>query len=269
MLCCPVCRSPLTSDGHSYRCQNNHCFDIAKSGYVHLLEAESMRSKMPGDNKLMVEARRKFLQGGHYEPLSDCVNQMAAAALCGIDRPALLDAGCGEGYYTARLADSLPNAEIIGLDISKAAIEKAARRSRRVTWAVASAFHAPLADGGCDLILNLFAPYCGGEYLRLLRPDGRFLMAIPAENHLWELKQAIYERPYKNSPKDFALAGFQLERRESVSRMLHLTSAEEIDCLFKMTPYYYKTGLADQQRLAGYDSLEVQMDFTVLLYRRG
>ena len=267
MLCCPVCRRPIESDGRSLRCQNGHCFDLSKRGYVNLLTAEAMRSKSPGDNRLMVEARRSFLEKGFYRPLSDAVNRAAAEALAGIERPVILDAGCGEGYYTARLCEALPFSEIVGMDISKTAVDKAARLTKGVTWVVASVFHTPMADGCCDLVLNLFAPYCGDEYRRLLKPNGRLIMAIPAAEHLWELKQAVYERPYKNEVKDYSLDGFALEARREVDYMMNLLSQEDIDSLFKMTPYYYKTGAADQQRLTAYQRLDVRASFELLIYK--
>lgn len=45
----------------------------------------------------------------------------------------------------------------------------------------------------------------------MLRPDGQFIMVIPLENHLYGLKEAIYEKPYRNEVKPYELDGFRLE----------------------------------------------------------
>lgn len=274
MLICPLCRRPLFLKGTAYRCEGGHSFDCARSGYVHLLPAGRKHAKTPGDNRLMVEARHRFLDKGYYRPLADTVCQLATGRLKSMGRtqPAVLDAGCGEGYYTSLLYDALcaqgMAPKMVGVDISKIAADKAARRNKAVTCAVASVFHLPIADESCDLLCNLFAPYCAEEYRRILRRGGCMLLAIPGELHLWELKQAVYDRPYKNQVKDYALEGFTLEQRVEVSGMLHLTEAEDIENLFKMTPYYYKTGREEQQRLLELTKLTTRMAFEVLLYRR-
>lgn len=274
MLICPLCRRPLSLEGTSYRCGGGHSFDCARSGYVHLLPAGRKHAKTPGDNRLMVEARHRFLDKGYYRPLADTVCRLAAERLerLGRAQPVVLDAGCGEGYYTSLLYDALcargMAPELVGVDISKIAMDKAARRNRAVTCAVASVFHLPVADESCDLLCSLFAPYCGEEYRRILRRGGCMLLAIPGELHLWELKQAVYDRPYKNQVKDYALEGFALEQREEVGGLLHLTEAEDIENLFKMTPYYYKTGREEQERLLALRKLTTHMAFEVLLYRR-
>ena len=272
MLICPLCRRALTREGLTWRCESGHSYDCARSGYVHLLPANQKHAKMPGDNQLMVDARRRFLDKGYYRPLADAVCRAAARALAGRRQAAVLDAGCGEGYYTAQLYEALVRAGIdphmTGVDISKIAVDKAANRQKAVTWAVASVFRLPVAGESCDLLCSLFAPYCGEEYRRVLRPGGAMLLVIPGEMHLWELKQAIYERPYKNEVRDYALEGLSLESREEVAGTIRLTSPEDIDSLFKMTPYYYKTGEADQNRLLALQELTTRTDFEILLYRR-
>lgn len=274
MLICPLCDRPLVRDGMAWRCADGHSFDCARSGYVHLLPVSRKHAKMPGDNQLMVEARRRFLDKGYYRPLAEAVCRLAADTLActGKPKPVVLDAGCGEGYYTAQIYDALlergMQPEMAGIDISKIAVDKAARRHKGLVCAVASVFHLPVADASCDLLCSLFAPYCGEEYRRILRRDGHMLLVIPGELHLWELKQAVYEQPYKNQVKGYELEGFVLEHREEVSGWLHLTAAEDIENLFKMTPYYYKTGREDQQRLLQRRELTTHMAFEVLLYRR-
>ena len=104
VLICPVCKSKLEQEGTRFVCKNGHSFDLSSQGYLHLLPSNRMHAKIPGDNKQMVQARRDFLRKGYYEPVSQAVDQ-ALLRYCrtlsgkkgGLQ---LLDAGCGEGYYT-------------------------------------------------------------------------------------------------------------------------------------------------------------------------
>ena len=118
------------------------------------------------------------------------------------------------------------------------------------------------------MLLTMFAPYCGEEYSRVLKKGGTMIMAIPSENHLWELKQAIYDTPYKNSVKPYELAGFEFVSSERVSFTMNIDSSADIKSLFSMTPYYYKTGKTEQERLDLLEKLKVQADFEVLTYRK-
>ena len=271
---CPVCQTPITTTEDGGVCRKGHRFDRARSGYMHLLPANRKHAKNPGDDKLMVDARRKFLDKGYYRPLADTVSRLAGEWLAARPNqtPCVLDAGCGEGYYTTLLYDALCrrglNPDVLGVDISKLALDKAAKRQKAIFYVVASVFHLPVPDACCDLLCSLFSPYCSEEYQRVIRPGGAMLLVIPGENHLWELKQAIYERPYKNQVKPFALEGFTLLDHMQVHDTIYLAEHNDIENLFKMTPYYYKTSEQDQARLLGRGELTTQIEFEVLLYRK-
>lgn len=271
---CPVCQTPVTMTEDGCVCRKGHRFDRARSGYMHLLPANRKHAKNPGDDKLMVDARRKFLDKGYYRPLADTVSRLAGEWLANLPHqtPCVLDAGCGEGYYTTLLYDALCQRglepDILGVDISKLALDKAAKRQKAIFYVVASVFHLPVPDACCDLLCSLFSPYCSEEYQRVIRPGGAMLLVIPGENHLWELKQAIYERPYKNQVKPFALEGFTLLDHMQVHDTIYLAEHNDIENLFKMTPYYYKTSEQDQARLLGRGELTTQIEFEVLLYRK-
>ena len=272
MLICPKCREKLTEReapaGSSLLCKNRHCYDKAKSGYVNLLTSNQMHAKLPGDNKLMVQARRTFLNKGYYSPLAE--------ALCGKvleyagNSCKILDAGCGEGYYTAQIAEATKEftPEIVGIDISKAAADCAAKRTKAARFAVASVFHLPVETESCDILTTLFAPFCGEEFVRVLKPAGIMIMVIPAERHLWQLKCAVYEKPYLNEVKDTSIDGFELLDRNTVTGEIHLDNSEDISALFSMTPYFYKTDIAGSERLAKLDSLTTEIGFEILTYRR-
>ena len=265
---CPVCGGSLGISGNSYTCPKGHSFDRAKSGYVNLLLSKHMGKTVHGDNKLMVQARRRFLDKGYYRPLCDALCDAVAENFEG---KAIIDAGCGEGYYTGAIIDRLKSqdiaADVCGIDISKAAVEYCARRCREAELAVASVFHIPVADSSCDMLVTLFAPYCGEEYRRVLKKGGVMIMAIPSEEHLWELKQAVYDTPYKNEVKPYELEGFTFVSARRVTYTMELGSSEDITALFSMTPYYYRTGREQQERLAQLQQLTTKADFELLVYR--
>ena len=130
-LACPLDGAPLQRQGGSLRCADGHCFDLAAQGYVNLLPVQNKRSLDPGDSKEMVAARRRFLEAGHYQPIADAVARAVLAAAAPGRTLTCLDAGCGEGYYLRQLAAAAGNAHplaLLGLDISKWAVQAAAKR---------------------------------------------------------------------------------------------------------------------------------------------
>ena len=259
-LLCPVCRRPLVRGERVFSCDGNHSFDIARSGYVNLL---SGKPPAVGDNREMVAARRRFLDGGHYAPFCRCIVDMAAAYAEG---GVLLDAGCGEGYYTEALSGLAETT--VGIDISKDALALAARRLPSATFAVGSVYRLPIADGAVDTLSCIFAPLAAEEYRRVLRPGGIMIYTIPAPRHLFEMKSILYDTPYENQPVAYNIDGFTLVDRREVAFPVVLEGAEAIADLFAMTPYFYRTPVAGRARLAALDRLTVGASFEVLAYRR-
>ena len=272
-FCCPVCEKTLYSEGNSLYCKTGHCFDRAKSGYVNLLPAHMAHSKTPGDNRRMVETRKAFLEAGYYVRLRDslCQKVSAFAAEKTGGRLVLLDAGCGEGYYTEGMAQTLLKRgrpfEAMGLDISKWAVNLAAKRTKHASFAVGSIFHLPLAENSCDIVTEIFAPFCRDEYYRVLKSGELLILVIPAPRHLWELKQAVYQNPYPNKTKPYEIEGFSLLYQEPVEFQITLDCPEDIQNLFQMTPYAYKTSKEDTGRMLELNTLKTTAGFYILGYR--
>ncbi len=271
---CPICGKPLHLAEKSFRCEKGHSFDKGRSGYVHLLPSNRQNAKLPGDNPEMVRARRNFLQKGHYAHLLDA---LCSAAVEHLPKGGVfLDAGCGEGYYTKGVRAALVQSGTVseneqcayGVDISKTAADLAARADKGTCYAVGSVFHLPVQDASCDMVMSIFAPYCGEEFLRVLKPNGCFIMAIPAARHLWELKAAVYDTPYENEVKDYALEGFSFTEKRCADRRIFIDNSQEIADLFSMTPYAYRTGAKERERLAALNTLETQTAFEVLVYHK-
>ncbi len=263
---CPVCGKPLHPEGKSLQCEARHSFDRGRSGYVHLLPSNRQNAKLPGDNPEMVRARRHFLQKGYYAHLMEVLCGAVQAYLP--EHGVLLDAGCGEGYYTNAVRQSLADAAVYGVDISKTAADLAARADKGTDYAVGSVFHLPVQSERCDLVMSIFAPYCGEEFLRVLKPGGCFIMVIPSAKHLWELKTAVYAQPYENAVKDYALEGFTFTEKRTAARDITLDDPQDIADLFSMTPYAYRTGAAERERLAALQTLTTQTAFEILIYHK-
>ncbi|HEY9544710.1 MAG TPA: methyltransferase domain-containing protein, partial [Solimonas sp.] len=161
-IICPLCRLPLQCDAKTWHCENRHSFDVAREGYVNLLPVQHKNSRDPGDDPKMVQARRDFLQAGHYQPLRDAVLQLLAP----LNAQSLLDIGCGEGWYTGAFPQ-IAN-EVIGLDIARPAIRLAAKRYPDITWLVGSGALLPLADSSIDIVSNMFTQLHVAEMQRVL-----------------------------------------------------------------------------------------------------
>lgn len=264
---CPICREPLELRENSFFCPNNHCFDRSRKGFVNLLRSNKAGH---GDDKLMVSARRSFLEKGYYLPLLNALEKLILSAAKIGDT--VLDCGCGECWYTASLYNSLEKngikTDFFGIDVSKEAISAGAVRNKAIHLAVATVFDVPLPDNSCDIVLSFFAPSAPDEYLRLLKTGGYFITAFPLEEHLWELKQAVYEQPYKNTVSDMEMSGFELIKSESVHTTARICTTKDILSLFSMTPYYYKTSAADKAKLEQLNELNVQLHFCAAMYKK-
>ncbi len=263
MLICPVCKEKLICKDRRYFCKNNHSFDVSSKNYVNLLLNNS--SGKHGDDKLMVRARRGFLEKDFYLPLAESVVKCASAFE---NQGTVIDCGCGECYYTAKIADEYPTLKMYGCDISKFALAEASKRRKNIELTVASAGNLPFSDGSADGIINIFSPLFEKEFLRVLKKGGILLRVIPLEDHLFELKSCIYEKPYKNPAEDREICGFELINETKTEYTVELNSNEDIVNLFKMTPYYYKTGARDQQKIEKISSLKTLAQFGVLVYKK-
>ena len=264
---CPVCRNPLTKENHSLKCQKGHCFDISKYGYVNLLTKGGKKGH--GDDKIMVNARRSFLSKGYYGHLKTALCREVTKYIK--PNTAILDSGCGEGYYTAGICDAVSEVKsinIYGIDVSKEALKIASKSCSNADFAAVSAYCLSFEDKSIDMLISIFAPLALEEFQRVLKNDGIFITVIPLENHLFSLKKAVYDTPYKNKPEPTELNGFELISSQIISKDITLQSNEDIKNLFMMTPYYYKTSARDQEKLNHIDKLEVETEFMLLTYKK-
>lgn len=265
---CPLCSKALTREEHRYTCPDGHCFDRAAEGYTHLLPANQKHSKNPGDDKQMVTARCTFLDKGYYAPLRDALSDLAVSLLTDSPSPVLLDSGCGEGYYTAGMSAAVPHAQAAGIDISKFAVRRAAKRVKQGEFAVASAYHLPVPDAAVHLLTNIFSPLSVSEFSRVLAPGGYFLYVVPSERHLWQMKGVLYDHPYENPVRREDYADFIWQQAIPLRYVVTLDCSQDIMALFGMTPYAWKTPKDGVERLRALTTLDTEIGFDIHIYQR-
>ena len=267
MLICPNCGAKLNKTDNAYKCENRHSFDIAASGYCNLL-ISTKSGDFKGDTKEMVMARRSFLDSGAYEPLRTAV----CSKVCELSPTVIIDAGSGEGYYTRAVAESMlkqnPKFALLGADISKSATQYAAKRDKISTYITASCFHLPVEQGCADLVISLFAPSAPEEFSRILKDDGIVLQVVPGEDHLWELKEAVYDKAYKNVEEKHTLSGFELIGKDKITYRRTIDSPQLIRALFSMTPYIHRTPKEGIARLNALESIELTLSFLIMTFKK-
>jgi 23S rRNA (guanine745-N1)-methyltransferase len=192
MLVCPVrnCHLALARAERRLVCPRNHSFDVARSGYINLLQPQQRRSKLPGDTAAAVAARRRLHDRGVTQPLLHAI----AEILRPTSRDIVLDAGCGDGFYLGSLARQF-GFDAHGIDIAIPAAEAAARRYPGCEWIVANADRfVPYAPRSFSIVLSITARMNADEFRRVMGDDGRLLIAVPAPDDLVELRGAGRDR---------------------------------------------------------------------------
>ncbi len=264
ILICPVCKNELYIENRTFHCEANHCFDIAKEGYVNLLSAHKSGDNT-GDNKEMARSRRDFLEKGFYSPLADAVGNCLEKFSSDGDN--VLDICCGEGYYTSELTKKY-NRNFYGFDLSKNMVRLAAKRKCNAQFFVANIASIPVKSNSVKFVFHLFAPFHSGEFSRIISDDGVVVTAIPGKEHLFGLKKILYTEPYYNDEKEPVADGLELIEKIRVKDTLLLNSKEDINALFQMTPYYYHTPTEGMNRLDKISNLTTEIEFVLLVYKK-
>jgi len=254
-LKCPICEKKLNRVNKSFICENNHTFDIAKQGYVNLLIKQSVNH---GDNTEMVKARTDFLNTDAYGFLRDKLAEL-------VDKyhiDSLADLGCGEGYYTSKIPSSIK----YGFDLSKDALKHASKSDKTTQYIVASIFHLPLEDKCVDGCLTCFAPASNDEIIRVLKDNGYFIFVTPGEDHLFEMKETLYNTPYKNELEDLDIS-LKLVEDITIENKFEC-KVEDLLNLFLMTPYAYKTSITGKNKLIASGGLNITAQFRIRVYKK-
>ena len=264
ILRCPICHASVAREGGSLCCggARRHCFDFAGAGYVNLCTAKPSG----GDDAGLIAARTAFLNEGYYAPIAARICELLSQYAPG---KRVLDAGCGEGYYSAEMARN--GWSLIGIDLSKRGILHAAKTAKRegldAQFAVAGIFDLPVADASLDAVVSLFAPVCEAEFCRVLKPGGILLLAGAGADHLYSLKRVLYDQPYRNEERADVPQNMTLLTQTELSFVVDVPG-KPLQDLFAMTPYYYRTPKEGVERLCATQQLPLDVDVTFSVYQK-
>ena len=233
----------------------------------------------------MVIARQAFLNSDFYQPISDSLNEIVSSIILKLKETQaeeipyqVLDIGCGEGYYSQRLHNSLSDSgidhNVYGLDISKEAILAAAKRAKAVQdkdseWLVASAIDIPLQEKSIDIATCLFTRLMPESYHKVIKQDGYFICVNTGEKHLIELREKLYDQitkvefdPIKNMGDDF-----ELIEQQQVNYQNTLSSQQQIQDLLLMTPHNWRTKAENKETLSALEELTVTIDAQIHVFK--
>ena len=254
LLQCPVCQQPLHLS-HHYSCGKHH-FDRAKEGYVNLCIPP-----IRGDDALLVNARANFFQTNPYKPLMVKLQSMITSF------STVLDVGCGTGAYLEFMKRNDSTLTTIGCDGSKKAIRKAAKLDTQTLYMVANMNALPLLNESVDVILSVFAPYNSEEIQRVLKPNGQLIVVQPAPNHLFELKQVLYDIVKLNPDTTLTIPGLTSNLNEQLEFEMILNQ-DELQALFAMTPYVYTSSQQASMKLKALVSLNIKASFKISVFTK-
>lgn len=272
-LICPICKSKISisKEGSGrFFCHGTrtHSYDFASAGYVNL---SSPSQSGGGDSKQAVCARTDFLDLGYYAPIKDKIVELLKKYKGNANDLLIVDAGCGEGYYSSHLAAQ--GFATLGFDLSKYAVETAAKRARRLSsenafFGVASVYSLPLFDGVADAVVNVFAPCAEMEYSRILKKSGILIVVGAGPYHLAGLKRVLYNEVHTNESRADMPNNLSHVASERIRYTIELTNNVSILDLFAMTPYYWRTSPSDMDKLDGLEYLSTEVDVIFEIYKK-
>ena len=235
ILQCPVCKKSLkVRSSGKLLCKKDHCFDVAKTGYVNLASSGAL----PGYDKALFQNRRTAFGLGFYDKVVDALRDIIAPRLVPGQPLFVLDAGCGEGFYTASLASDcrFSCCRFFGIDLSRDAVMLAAQRETTAGWLVADVANLPFSNSSFDVVLDILTPANYKEFRRILKKDGVVIKIVPGQNYLKELRDVSGQGMYTNRDVvDYAAAHMKLSETRNFCYTLPLSQGQA-ELIYGMTP---------------------------------
>ncbi|WP_409175029.1 putative RNA methyltransferase [Brevibacillus fortis] len=272
---CPICQTAMRNvPATSLVCNNHHCFDLSKHGYVHL----ATRTYKTKYDKQLFAARRAIMEQGFFDPLYDVLSEVILHTTEPKESQMyVLDAGCGEGYHLSQVRQRvMQTSEVpfigVGVDLAKEGVMLAAKSDPEVAWCVGDLTKAPFADRQFSYILNLLSPSNSDEFHRLLADDGRMIKVIPEANYLRELREVLYQETPKTQYAnhrtiDHFKASFQLIGKERVQYQFGLDEGS-LSSLLQMTPLAWGATPEQLERVSDLAGVDITIDLVVLIGRK-
>jgi len=237
-LMCPVCGASFGMSGQkSLVCANHHCFDFAAKGYVNFIPNQKQASETY--SKGLFESRAAVFEAGAYDKVYDEIYSIILSKFGDAPKVNLLDVGCGEGYYAARLS-RMPGINVFAIDIIKDAILASCKRNAPAKWMVADLTRIPLREGSVDVLLNVLASANYAEFKRVLSEKGIVIKAIPGNDYLKEirelLKPQLRNQEYSNeNVAEYFEKQLKIIEKRTISYPFAV-SAHHLEHFMQMTP---------------------------------
>ena len=252
------CGLPLLRGAGGAGCERNHWFDVARSGYLNLLQPQDRRAPEPGDHRAAVDARRRLFDSGVLEPLYAPLRELVPPDA------RVFDAGCGEGSFLGRVPAL--GRHRAGADLSTHAVDLAAKRFDGVTWIVANVDRGvPLMDESVDLVTSIAARRNPPEFARVLRQGGRVLITVPGPDDLLELRESIGTASEGGSREAAIAAEFGAGWRVVSSQTItHPASVDRQGIQDLLSASYRGQRRAAAARLEQLDGITVTLTFEVI-----
>lgn len=271
---CPICNGFMSiDDSNSLTCNSNHCFDLAKKGYINLLTS----SGVPSYSKELFQARHKVIEAGFYDPLIDKLVEIICEHQKYINKEKvnILDAGCGEGSHIYSIYENIKadfNDNFIGVDISKDSINIAASNNTNIIWCVADLARLPFQKNSLDIILNILSPANYGEFYRILSDDGVVIKVVPNSQYLKELRETVYSDNENATYSNDKVINHFKERLEVINtkniNYKFDISKELLPYLIKMTPLTWGESADKLNSILEKDISSITIDLDIIIGKK-
>jgi len=172
-------------------CANSHCFDFSSKGYVNFVPNQKQEFKIYP--KELFKSRASVFESGAYDKVFNEIRSIISSNFEEGSPLNVLDAGCGEGYFAAKLSE-IKGISVFGADISRDAIQGACRRKKHVKWIVADVSRLPIRERSIKVILNVLAIANYEEFKRVLTEDGLIVKIVPGSEYLKEIREIMKPR---------------------------------------------------------------------------
>lgn len=263
-LICPHDGAPLQCVDRMLRCAHGHTFDISRQGYVNLIPVAQKASRQPGDSVSMVQARARVLNTGLFAPVALALERLVAEAPGSL----VADSGCGDGWFSSRVANAEPQRRLLAFDVSKHAVKAAAQRRAGFASAVASGKALPLAQGTVDTLLCVFGFPFWQHWADWQTAGQRVITVDPASDHLLELRQIIYADVRRHAAPNHAPALVEAYRRRDDIELRAQAPVENWLDLLEMTPHGRRCSPAAREKLRHTDADQVTLNVRLQVFER-